>query len=293
MLNHKRRLALICFLLVVVLMPSNELFGQKFYSELGFQYGIPILGDQKEAGISIVYNGIDAVERTDEGDFSVGQGFQLNVGLGYFLSEKVSLKLRGSYFSGRSPSGFTFEEIGNPQLGYDINVTYSGSGSYLGLSPMLMIHAPTANQKIDLTIGIGALFGMANFTQVREVELTGQEQYFKLIFEGDWSVGALGEVSMSYHLTENISIKAALNATILNFVPKTSEVVEFEVDGERSMRFLTEYDKNTIYGSRVQNYRILDGQLEEATLDENPRLAPSFVVPFSNISLELGVAYGF
>jgi hypothetical protein len=292
MLNHKRRLALICFLLVVVLMPSNELFGQKFYSELGFQYGIPILGDQKAMDVSVIYNGIDAVERTTEGDFTLGQGYQLNVGLGYFLSEKVSLKLKGSYFNGKAPNGFILKDVGNPN-GVDIEYRLSGSGNYLGLSPMLMLHAPTSNSKIDLTIGIGGVFGLSNYTQIEDIIINDQVQYWEKVFEEGWSTGAVGEVSMSYHLNDNLSIKAALNVTIMNFRPKTAEVVTFELNGDSSMRFLTERDKNTIYGSRVENYRILDGELEKTIVDENPRLAPSFAVPFSNVGLELGVAYGF
>lgn len=300
MMNKKNIITLNTFLLIVGLLSTN-LVAQKVYVEVSGQYGAPILGDLQVQETNIYYHRNEPIEEIiEERRFSIGQGIQANVALGVTLTDYMSVKLKASYFRGRS-----IEDFHHNTHRIDINtnrfsatrVTLSGKGSYMGLSPMLMIHSPSAADigSVRLSMGMGITFALPSFHQSDSIVFhDGQFQYWERDYASHLVIGAVGEVGLLYKYSERISVKAALQATILNFTPRSSKVTVLELNGESSIRLLNTRYRETEYGDHTKTYYIgSDNELIEIINEDEPKKSASFIVPLSNLAFEIGAIYSF
>lgn len=268
-------------------------FGQTFSVELSGQYGKAILGHvetQNEILRYSVSSGGQVIFEREDGIFTLGDGFQGNLTLAAKISDNLSFRLKSSYFINTSKPTSDYKIV--YAAGDEITNVVS-SGNALLFAPMLTFQ--TDNDKaLRPYMSIGIVGGVVNYKQVETTTFTGNVSIKEKEFSTPFSVGLAGQFGVSYSLNENLAIRGGLDFRVINFHPTSSSVVSYTENDENKLTQLTTYEKEIEYGNQYLYYTIDDdGHLVFEPNDDKPRESPSFPVPLSNVSLEIGVQYIF
>ena len=275
---------------------SSKTFSQTFFIEAGAQYGTPILGENK--AISTLYrfsiiNDFNIVRETEDGIFSVGEGFQGNLTLGVTLNENIFFSLKSAYFQSKKVLAHTRTDR---YVAGDFIQTSESKSSAITFSPMLN-YQTNSEKKLNVFMGMGLIVALPKYEQIEQSSFLDDLWHYTYEYNNDVTFGLENQLGVLYQITPKLDFKASLNIRVLKFYPKSASLTTAEFNGDDVLETLTTYEKEQEFGNDFSYY----DQFEHENvlyllpiIDENiSEKRELFAVPISTIAFDLGVRYSF
>lgn len=255
--------------LFLVILISNDLFGQKSRIKFQIGYAFPIISGQLttnyivQSSSSVNLSGVYG---------SFGSGLQLESGYEYCFSQIISGQLDVLYSLGNEVNSFTSNPINN---GTTFSRSESISARFFEISPLIKFHFSSSKRIIPyVALGPNIATGTINSKSIIQ---TSDELH--RVYTGPISIGS--KAALGLRLTNGrIGFYGQLTVIGLSFAPSRSEVVKYFSAGMDQLSYLPVRAKQTIY-------------VESTTTTSNPdNLKPReelrVYFPLSSISFNIG-----
>lgn len=272
-----RKLLLLSVTLVVLTMVVHS---QNFYTRLGIGAGGGI-----SANLDMLYN------YSNDGTggeitiapLALGKGFTGVAAFGYAPSKYLSVELGISQF------------IGLPNIADSVLNLPGGSsaevrvaGNMLSLLPSIVISP--GFEEFNPYARVGFILGIRptiNATAEVTKAYINPPDELKAVkhFYGGVALGLNAALGVSWSVSKTISLYAEANFSSINYSPKYSEVITYEINGADQLPYMTEKEKNTEYYSKIYP--------EESIPDTSPDKELRKSLPFSNASFAFGITFKF
>ena len=275
LLNHNQSMETkILFSAILVSFLFTNSFAQKGIVKIQIGYGIPLTnslaGQSTQASsTSTTYTGVYG---------TYGSGLRLEAGYIRPLSSHLSLEMDVTYLIGKS-----------------INLTYTtpnasqsqaSSSLFYEISPLLRVNL--GGNKIKPYAAIGPVFGIGTVTSNNLSNNPGaiNASEIQRKYSGSLAIGAKSVVGAE--LTQGRFIFYAQIAVIaMSYAPAKSEYTKYTLNGTDQLSMLTISQKQSVYKNSVTT-------TNNSSPDPNqPTEQLKFYLPFSNISMNVGVMFKF
>jgi len=262
------------FTSILALLFSNSCFGQKSMLKLQIGYGIPLTNSLAGQNIQVntsttTYTGVYG---------SYGSGLRLEGGYIHALSTHLSLEMDFTYLIGKSINS-TYSANGTTQ-------NQSSSSQFYEISPLLRVNL--GGSKVKPYLATGPVLGLGSLTSnnvsSNSSTINGSEIQRK--YSGSAAFGAKSVVGAE--LTQGKFIfYAQLTMIAMSYAPSKSEYTKYTLNGTDQLSQLTISQKQTVYTNSVTT-------INNGSPDPNkPSEQLKFYLPFSNISMNVGVMFKF
>ena len=254
-------------LLLSFLIVASTSVSAQFYGGLSTGYA---LGAAKRA------NGVEYdASYTQKNIYgSYGQGFNVNLKLGYMFSEVVGFELGTSYLVGSSQTKLDATALGSG--------TVEAKSSGIRLAPQLVLKSGKGlYSRVGLIIPVaGATIVDYDLTVAPGMQMTAKEEY-----HGTFSLGIIGAIGYTYALSEKLDLFAEVEYVGLSIKSGTAEFTEYAMNGTDVLPVMDYSDIHTEY---VDELKVTDNQDPTESTKALRQEAP-----FSSIGLNIGVVMKF
>jgi len=264
----------ILFATILALLFSYNCFAQKSFVKLQIGYGIPLTNSQLDNNIQSNTSGT-----TYTGVYGTyGSGLRIEGGYIRSLNEKLFLEMDFTYLIGKS--------INSTASGNGSTQNQSGSSRFYEISPLLRVNL--GGNKIKPYAAIGPVFGLGTLTSNNTLSNSGtiNSREIQAMYSGSVAIGAKSVVGAE--LTQGRFIfYAQVTMIAMSYAPSKSEITKYTLNGTDQLPSLTTYQKQAVYKNSVTfpNYGSAD--------PTKPAEQLKFYLPYSNISLNVGVMFKF
>lgn len=248
------------------------------YIRLGFGYAFPQAGQTRDVdgfpynGSATIANGGNGFSAMEAKKASFGAGASVSIAGGHMITKNFGLELGA--IVGVAPRKYTLDITG---------VTFTQQYEQKAKTPVFIVPAlilQTGNKaRLYMRGGlvlpvIGRMqsnidnryFGVAG-TSVEKAEILTKTRF---------AIGFSGALGVKVPIAKKFDFWAEGNITSLSLYVKETELTKYEVDGRNVLGLVSADDKFTKYGNNMSGNR-------EVT----------YSYPFSNIGINVGVAYNF
>lgn len=280
------------FFVIGLLTISIILEGQNFYTSLGGSYNIArknqLYNDSYSAHYSIAFENVE--ERHTKIRSSLGQGYMGNLTIGYQTTKQISFDLTMSYLYGK-PISTKNEMI------YSNGVESASSKEYsrsLLITPSLILYKDFKILSPYLSLG----FALGFLNTKREFDYRSYDDKIKVHIDDDFtgrqSYGYTVKLGVQKKFNEILGVYGDVSITNLTFSPDKREMTSFTVNGIDSINTLKKSVLQTEYSDDyTKKYKYENGKWVESWDESVPRKSGKFDIPFSYISINLGIRIYF
>ncbi len=264
---------------VILMVAGQTLTGQNFYLGFGTGYchsAAPnLFSDYDYEDIS----GTETYKRR-KGSGSFGRGGEVNIFLGYKLSEQISTELGLGYFYGlnNKSSSVTQSSFGN------YNSENTIRGQMFRINPTLRFNA--GNGKMIPYIKAGAVIGLVSRLKIKG-KYTDSDPFNtntmedEMVFSGRASLGFTGALGIQLTLSEKIGFFSEIHMITQSWAPKKSLVTKQTANGTDMLPDMSTSEKETEYLDKYTN----------SYDSESPSKELKYFMPFSSIGLQIGLVF--
>ncbi|HZX74995.1 MAG TPA: hypothetical protein VFE57_11270 [Cyclobacteriaceae bacterium] len=263
----------ILFLSFLALLFFTNCLGQKNIVKVQIGYGIPLTNtlvaqNTQSNSTSTTYSGVYD---------TYGSGFRLEVGYIRPLNTHLSLEMDGAYLMGKSIHS-TYNATGTTQ-------SQSNSSLFYEISPLLRVNLGGNKVKPYAAIGPIVGFGTITANNSSNSSNTTNTSEVQRKYSGSAAIGAKSVVGAE--LTQGRFVfYTQITMIAMSYAPGKSEYTKYTLNGTDQLSMLTVSQKQTAYKSSLT--------VTSAQPDPNqPSEQLKFYLPFSNISLNVGVMFKF
>jgi hypothetical protein len=264
----------ILFTAILALLFSNGCFSQKSILKLQVGYGIPLVNDS-QFPTSIQLNSSSTTYTSVYGSY--GSGLRFEVGYIRPLSTHLALEIDATYLSGKAISST-----------YNSSTTFqsqTSSARFYEISPMLRVNL--GGDKVKPYGAIGPVIGFGTTTADYVLSRTGatNAKETQVRYSGSAAIGAKSVVGVE--LTQGKFIfYAQITMIAMSYAPTKSEYTKYTLNGTDQLSQLTISQKQFVYKGSVT----VTGNSPDPS---KPTEQLKFYLPFSNISMDVGVMFKF
>lgn len=280
--------------IVLALAAPGMVNAQKLYVKGGLGYAFthggqtldnnarPYAGD-----VNIVISNTNSVtEKYSLKKVSFASGAQAVLALGYMFNANIGVELGASVIFAPRKFERTHSET-DPLTTYKENLERQASLPVI-LTPSLVMQLPAgkvtgyARAGVAVSVGnkiIDKMVTEEDFDPEPNTPAIKRETTFEITTRT--GIGFTAAMGAKYNLTNNLQLWAEASLLSLTLYAKEESITEYKVNGVNSLSFLTPDQKKHVF------------ELEDNSGDPSSNLYPSYSLPFSNIAVNVGVAFSF
>jgi hypothetical protein len=289
-----------------VFFSASQLFAQNFYVNANAGYAFGVNGDvgvfANTTYSEIINNDIQQFTydyNYENVPFSLGEGFNFGVGLGYMFNSNIGVELGVSYLLGSSTIGTSVGEVVRT-LNQDVYLqnyefNYTAKATMLRLIPSVVL--TPGFEKFNPYARLGMIIGFGSF-MMEEVDVEIMSGAYdnlqntftdKEKFEGGVALGVNSSLGLEYILNEQFSVLCEVNYIAMRYTPKMSSVTERMINGEDQLPILPVSTKQTEYYKEFTE----NGSRSAPINYDQPTQEMASSYPFSSLGLNIGVKFNF
>lgn len=271
----KRKLISIVFL-AMIFACSLGLNAQNFYLKYDIGYATPI-AEQSVLGFYDLNEGEEALPFIQQNKISFGQGYQMNLGLGYKFSEQISGEMNLSYLWGAKRDS---------EIATSTDYFYrSLRGSLFSAIPSLVLNIPSNKENLDFYTRMGLMVTLSprilyNTKTLEDNDSTEYQQEY--VMSGSLALGFNGAIGLKWQ-TGPIDYFVELDFRALSYAPTKRSMKSSTLNGESNIDALTIRERETVFLDKIEvsNPALI--------IDDQPLEVLKSSYPFSSLSLNFGI----
>lgn len=280
MKTNFRKIAYATFMVLftVTFMAQND---KGFYVGLNTGFGANSGASTNLAPVLGIYNSTEISSSVESIEIKkIGLGKGLNVGLlaGYMFNKNIGVELGINYLMGSTT------EFNNNYLNGASKITEI-KGKVLQFKPTVVLSAGMS--KINPYAKLGLTLGNPKAEITTNSNDPANAEFFETVAEltGKMALGFHGGMGLNYNLNSKITLFAEILYTGLTFRPENSKFTKATENGVNVLPLIDVVDKETIFVTDI---------LTNAPNNSNlPSRSPAIDIPFNNVTLNIGLKYGF
>lgn len=259
---RKRGTLIISILIINLLVFTHNSIAQKLYFNAGIGYGMGMQADYyhlHDATFIYSEDSTTSYAMLSTEKFSMGQGLQVEVGLGTYTGKHLSLELTGFYHKG-SPQSITNRSRSYYYDSYELELIEKETfnSSMYGFKPSLVLWGKDG--KFCPYLKAGVILGFASISVDEEITLHNSNPYYYptesiiAVFEYQTrlSYGVNAAAGMQVSFGDDFRLFAECSYAGISYVPIKGEYLEYKYDSEefvedmlqseRYYEYVDEYD---------------------------------------------------
>ncbi|MDH5609366.1 MAG: outer membrane beta-barrel protein [Cyclobacteriaceae bacterium] len=271
-MNRNKQLRLI--LLVFGVLAFTGVSGQGLYAKFNAGYGFESGAQSLLSDRTITAN--NDYEETI--NVSFGKGFSLNGGIGFNMSDNISLELNVGYLMSGTQMG-TFSDTTRSRE----RITELGA-RVLKVNPTAIFSIPMESGiqpyvKLGIVTGFGKVIG--TFTNTNNGNVDIDEWHYS----GGMSLGINSGFGALYSLSDNMKLFGEMEFTSLTYAPTKGELVFSTTNGVDNIPALDVIDKEVIYMDQIDHNVNINVT--------NPDQDVKTKYPFGSVAINVGIRFNF
>jgi len=261
------------FLLVFLMSPA--LYGQQFYIGFDAGYGLKINSPE---GLWDSDN-IDITETTITSQsvpYSLGQGFQTGLSVGYMFNENMGVELGLAYMNGAPVKTHYLE-----------NDDYHSFNSYDSQSAQSFRGSPAfiIQLRPDATFSPFMKTGLICSKAGMEISRYSEHSTITYKFSQGINLGVLSSLGAAYHMNDKLALVAEFKIQLLNYTPGKSVITEHTINGVDQLPDMTTSQKEVEYVNSFTTNSIMTQPTNE------PIKRYKELYPLSSYGLYIGLRF--
>lgn len=213
--------------------------------------------------------------------FSLGQGANFGIDLGYMFTTNIGAELGVDYFMGSKVNVYKYTNASNT----DYLENQEVSAKMIQLRPTIVFKAGSGKvnpyAKLGLIVGVGSKIT----SEYSETEPDSNYSYhYDMEFSGGTSLGFHGALGLEYALNNKVSLFGEVVGNGLNYSPNKGKVTKWE---NQSTNFIATADVDE------KEYEYVDEFNSADNASNKPRKSLKFSTPFSSVGLNIGAKFNF
>jgi len=253
----KISLGAIILAIALVLLVDNQAFSQKLYLNAGIGYS---LGTNKNPYsqwtdyYNVQQDTVYENSKYESGKFSLGQGLNVELGLGSFIGKKFSMELIGFYHNSNKHT-IKRSEHTNFYDDYELDLIQEStySGKMMGIKPSIAYWP--GGENIQPYLKLGGVFGFGEMIKETHFRIFNtlpgyyptEDYTSNFEFESQLNIGGCATIGAQIPLAAGIRFFAECTYTIINYVPTKGSYTEYKYRGIDIIDNLSISDRNFEY----------------------------------------------
>lgn len=230
------------FAAILAVINSTALYGQQYYIGLDAGYGLKI--NSPTNAWNTWNTEITETSISHEiTSYSLGQGFQAGLSVGYMFNENMGIEAGIAYQNGVPVKSHFLQNENN----YSYNVYYKLSAQSVRVSPALIIQMKPQST-LSPYMKMGLICAKASIESNREDENEKTTQ----MYSNGFNLGVTSSLGAIYNLSDKLALVGEFKIQLLNFSPKKRVLTEYTISGvdqlpgmttsEIEVEYLNSYD---------------------------------------------------
>jgi len=275
----KRNLIAAIALISTICLFSQMVQAQQIYVGLEGSYGLKI-SPQDNTWFFTNVDQTGSVQTYKKVDFSLGQGFQTGITLGYMFSENIGADLGLAYFGGTACKAYYSN---TDTLGVTETMDYSFKATMFRINPSLLLSVTAG--KISPYMKFGVVLSTGSLEEVHEGVNNGDFIKTEYQYNKGMALGLSAAAGGSFKINDRFSVFGEFRMINMAYSPGKRVTTESSVNGVDLLPSLTTADKIVEYvDSYEYDYNNQPSQNEPSHwLKENYSL--------NSIGLNIGVRF--
>ncbi len=269
------------------------LCAQGFYLKGGVGYALPVAGQTLDGGgmpyagsisqvtntnVSLQYS-VKKVSFASGGQLSLGAGYMFNANLGVELNASVGVALR------KFESTYNREDQTINTYAKHKYTQYASAPVILSPSAVIQVQQNSltlyARGGVALPVSNKLIF-TADVQESYDPSQAARTGRVTSEIKTRFGLGFSGAMGVRYPIADNIELWGEAAFLSLSLYTKEEHVTEYMVNGQNVLSYLSPTDLHHTYD--------MDGNSNDITTSTQ---SPAYSVPFSNVALNLGIAFTF